>query len=817
MLPFAQMHEYNRICADSQQLLANSHLAISCLGDTYMAEDIDPAAPDLQIDPTDKRIDVGAKFALQRMLKVSDTAVDAARLIRGINGGTLAGIFGDDLLTAVKVAQAHGTQRWLLVPKGEDAALVLDAAAPLDAPPTIIFRGDTPDIRNKPTRLDPALQKASRTFDLWQRRQIGPCAASASASPVQNLVPSSFCHLPAQDLLVIITEAGEPGSVLPGARVEVEGPSPSLEVKTQLTDAAGKAEFSDLATGSYQVRAIKERFQDASTQILLASGSQPAAFTFARVGGAPSADAQAAGSNTVTLQLSPQTTQLLLIEHPDQKLPNAPALADEARWGVVRKRGTPAGGGKPLRDIPAWEDMSVRVDRSPLQKPLLFAVDSDSGDPRNGETTIHSAAGHQVDIISNGVHKAPIRWHVTSAQPLGSIDGVQKARLTGRVRFSLYAAPDHIVESNLSTATNKADDIVDDLSLLITVQNTENENAPMEPDWDVGRKPSTQFTEQQVIDFYKGVIKRCHAHRIQVLAGYGLVDRGVKRIVRFDKWLDELTKQADGGKAEATRFANALVNFIDSKMPGFDGISFDIESCGLFKGSVLAGVNKNPGAQKDKIAQLRRALRFFYHAVADRLAVDNRICAITVGGMMSDDAAALPLPSVPSINPNALLAPRLHTYDLPIGKPNIIIRPMAYDNAGGTGADAKIPAFNRDPGQFEWHQAIVEFALRQKHISPQQFQLGIKNFSPRDDTGKETGQGGTVPEPNRIIRRCTEILRPNRVGLILFAMFQPPNGEPWDNNSRYNKALNADPSGNPIRRPRAGQPLQVPLDDIVQQ
>jgi hypothetical protein len=31
------------------------------------------------------------------------------------------------------------------------------------------------------------------------------------------------------------------------------------------------------------------------------------------------------------------------------------------------------------------------------------------------------------------------------------------------------------------------------------------------------------------------------------------------------------------------------------------------------------------------------------------------------------------------------------------------------------------------------------------------------------------------------------------------------------------KLLNADPSGNPVPRPRAGQPLQVPRDDIVQQ
>ena len=75
-----------------------------------MAEDL--SAPDLQIDPRDKRIDVGAKFALQRMLKVPETAVDAARLIRGINGGTLAGILGDDLAAAVKVAQAERLPEW---------------------------------------------------------------------------------------------------------------------------------------------------------------------------------------------------------------------------------------------------------------------------------------------------------------------------------------------------------------------------------------------------------------------------------------------------------------------------------------------------------------------------------------------------------------------------------------------------------------------------------------------------------------------------------------------------------------------------------
>lgn len=247
-------------------------------------EEIDPAAPDLQIDPADPRIDVGAKFALQRMIKNPDTAVDAARLIRGINGGMLAGIYGDDLGAAVKVAHAHGTERWLLVPKGEDAALVLDADAPLDAPPTVIFRGDTPDIRSKPTRIDPALQKASQTFALWQRRQLGLCAGNASAVPVPNLVPDSFCCVIGQDFLVVVTQEGIgpglPAPVVSGARVQVESQSSSAEIMVKFTDELGEALFPGLAPGSYLVTASKEGFEEASAEILH-PGDQAQTISFA--------------------------------------------------------------------------------------------------------------------------------------------------------------------------------------------------------------------------------------------------------------------------------------------------------------------------------------------------------------------------------------------------------------------------------------------------------------------------------------------------------------------------------------------------------
>lgn len=212
-------------------------------------EVIDPSAPDLQIDPTDPTIDVGAKFALKRMLKDPAMAVDAARLILGLKGQTLArtpgkplaGIFGDDLGAAVKVAHAHGTERWLLIPKGEDAALVLDATAPLDAPPTVIFRGDTPDIRDIPARIDPALQKVSRTFKLWQRRLLGPCASSPSSIPVANLVPTTFCRLPAKTLVRIELEKFD-GSSMADELYELEVEGILVSAPGAKTDGKGRIE-----------------------------------------------------------------------------------------------------------------------------------------------------------------------------------------------------------------------------------------------------------------------------------------------------------------------------------------------------------------------------------------------------------------------------------------------------------------------------------------------------------------------------------------------------------------------------------------------
>ena len=130
----------------------------------------------------DERIDVSAQFALQRMSRGDPSArLDAVEMLAAIKQtGQLAGIYGDDLKKAAELAARHGTVRWELVPKGEDAALVLEPGDVTGAlPPTIIFRGGNPPqshgVRKQPQRLDPALRKAWATFKLLRSGQLGRC------------------------------------------------------------------------------------------------------------------------------------------------------------------------------------------------------------------------------------------------------------------------------------------------------------------------------------------------------------------------------------------------------------------------------------------------------------------------------------------------------------------------------------------------------------------------------------------------------------------------------------------------------------------
>ena len=82
-----------------------------------------------------------------------DQVAAANEIAAAVKGGTLAGVFGDDLGASAALAARLGTVRWELVPDGEDAVLVEEP----DRLPTMVFREGA---RSVPARLDPALTRA---------------------------------------------------------------------------------------------------------------------------------------------------------------------------------------------------------------------------------------------------------------------------------------------------------------------------------------------------------------------------------------------------------------------------------------------------------------------------------------------------------------------------------------------------------------------------------------------------------------------------------------------------------------------------------
>ena len=150
-----------------------------------------------QRDLIDSRIDVHAQYALHRMFRSHPAArADAAEMFAAIKAGDLAGIYVVN--QAVPALRARKINRWWweLIPKAEDAIVLLDPANPMAGPPLIAFRDQ---VKGNPARLDPALQKSWKSFELWQAGQLARCGPGAGQSieteifscvPLGNVVPS---------------------------------------------------------------------------------------------------------------------------------------------------------------------------------------------------------------------------------------------------------------------------------------------------------------------------------------------------------------------------------------------------------------------------------------------------------------------------------------------------------------------------------------------------------------------------------------------------------------------------------------------------
>jgi len=159
-----------------------------------------PSRKDL-IDP---RIDFYAQEALYRMFKGNPSArVEAAQMFAAIKTGQLTGIYIVNQGVPAMRAQRMKLGWWQVIPKGEEAILLLDPASPMAGPPLIAFRHS---VKSDPSRLDPALRKAWGTFQLLRTRQLTPCEAAPAGVSVSNLVPMSLCRAP---------RIGVPGTTVP--------------------------------------------------------------------------------------------------------------------------------------------------------------------------------------------------------------------------------------------------------------------------------------------------------------------------------------------------------------------------------------------------------------------------------------------------------------------------------------------------------------------------------------------------------------------------------------------------------------------------
>ena len=124
------------------------------------------------------RIDFYAQEALYRIFQGDPGArEDAAQMLAAVKTGQLAGIYIVNQGVPAMRAQKMKLGWWQVIPKGEDAILLLDPANMMAGPPLIAFRDS---VKSDPSRLDPALRKAWRTF---QQKLTGQLAQCSPAQP----------------------------------------------------------------------------------------------------------------------------------------------------------------------------------------------------------------------------------------------------------------------------------------------------------------------------------------------------------------------------------------------------------------------------------------------------------------------------------------------------------------------------------------------------------------------------------------------------------------------------------------------------------
>jgi hypothetical protein len=277
----------------------------------------------------------------------------------------------------------------------------------------------------------------------------------------------------------------------------------------------------------------------------------------------------------------------------------------------------------------------------------------------------------------------------------------------------------------------------------------------------------------------------CHAEGIQMLVGFALLASNDKSqnttFDGFNLWL----RGKPPTSPTIPAFAKLIHDFVMKNMPDCDGVSFDIE--GLTSGASAAN-------SASECIRIGKNLELLYVTLAGMFAGDGKLVAVATAGLTSRL----------HINPGRKATEGLVIQDthLGAGTPNLLIRPMAYDNFTPADADSKV---------FAWHEQVIAYALAEDPangspaLPPSQFQLGIKTFHPAGGT-----LGGFVTSQKLINMRCEKLLRKNNVGVVFF----PSSVSFWKGTDA---ALNEfDTADFCAKAPGAGrrklQPFQAPID-----
>jgi hypothetical protein len=377
-------------------------------------------------------------------------------------------------------------------------------------------------------------------------------------------------------------------------------------------------------------------------------------------------------------------------------------------------------------------------------------------------------------------HRVPLEWNFTPKN-LALDPNVEGAlSLSTRLRVSVWAfgAPfaakktgSDGVELNKSLLTKLEKARIDDVSLVHTLAFDYSTQGVR---WSDGFKPLGETNRRK--GYCAELIRSLHAIGVQVLAGYTMVegtrpDKSTEDfpvVTQFANWL----AGADEGKI--TKHAQAIAAFFEKNGTPFDGLGFDIETKKIKKSH-----RDNLGLLFKKIAE----------------ALSDRNAFVTYAN----------LPFLKKDGEEGDEFMKAQPYAHAALGPNIVARPMCYGGVSVTD-EKKVTTTIQDSRTYDAVETSVACALAKPKdgggLHPAQLQMAL--------WPRKIDEHADAKEPNwpRADEWCRKILRPNRVGLMLYPLPQEDAqvAHFLDDVPTWEKALNPDEAP----PEKIGQPLQVP-------